>query len=259
MEAGIFIPCFIDQVYPQTGMNMVKLLEQAGITPKYNPSQTCCGQMAFNGGYWEEARCVAEKFIRDFMDYPLVVGPSASCIGMVRNYYPGMFDNSTMHNHNRQLGKKIYELTDFLVNYLKKEDFGAVFHARATIHDSCAALREYGLKDEPRKLLAKVKGLEIIEMDHTDVCCGFGGTFSVKHEAIATAMAEQKVENALKTEAEYIISTEASCLMHIQGYIDRNNLPLKVMHIADVLVKRDETHQIILQENEQNNNSEQSE
>ena len=238
-KAGVFIPCFIDQVYPHTGMNMVRLLEQAGIKVHYNANQTCCGQMAFNGGYWEEAKCVAEKFIRDFMDYSLVVGPSASCIGMVKNYYNGMFDNSAMHNPNRQLGRKIYELTDFLVNHLKTEDFGASFPVKATIHDSCAALREYGLKDEPRKLLAKVKGLEIIEMDHTDVCCGFGGTFSVKHEAIASAMAEQKVQNALKTGAEYIISTEASCLMHMQGYISRNHLPLKVIHIADVLVKRE--------------------
>jgi L-lactate dehydrogenase complex protein LldE len=239
MEVGVFIPCFIDQVYPQTGMNMVNLLEQAGVKVLYNSNQTCCGQMAFNSGYWDEARCVAEKFIRDFMHYQLVVGPSASCVGMVRNYYPGMFDNSALHNPNRQLGRKIYELTDFLVNYLKKDDFGASFHARVTIHDACAALREYGLKNEPRKLLQKVKGLEIIEMEGADVCCGFGGTFSVKHEAIATAMAGQKVENALKTGAEYIISTEASCLMHMDGYIQRNHLPIKVMHIADLLLKRE--------------------
>lgn len=239
MEVGIFIPCFIDQVYPQTGMNMVTLLEQAGVKALYNPNQTCCGQMAFNAGYWEEARCVAEKFINDFMDYPVVVGPSASCIGMVKNYYNGMFDNSAIHNPNRQLGKKIYELTDFLINVLKRDDYGASFPAKATFHDGCAALREYGLKDEPRRLLSKVKGLELIEMIDTDVCCGFGGTFAVKHEAISTAMAERKVENALKTGAEYIISTEASCLMHMEGYISRNNIPLKVLHIADVLVKRE--------------------
>lgn len=239
MEVGIFIPCFIDQIYPQTGMNMVSLLEESGVTVKYNANQTCCGQMAFNGGFWDEARCVAEKFINDFKDYPMVVGPSASCVSMVRNYYPGMFDNSAIHNANRQLGRKIFELTDFLVNHLKREDFGASFPAKATIHDACSALREYGLKDEPRKLLAKVKGLEIIEMDHSDTCCGFGGTFAVKHEAIATAMAEQKVENALKTGAEYIISTESSCLMHLQGYIDRNKIPIKVLHIADVLLKKE--------------------
>lgn len=238
MEVGIFIPCFIDQIFPQTGMNMVKVLEKTGVKVHYNPRQTCCGQMAFNGGYWEEARCVAEKFIRDFKAFSLVVGPSASCIGMVKNYYPGMFDNSALHNENRQLGQKIFEFTDFLVNVVKQTDLGASFHARATVHDSCAALREYGLGDEPRQLLSKVKGLEIIEMQDTDVCCGFGGTFAVKHEAIATAMAGQKIEHALATGAEYIISTEASCLMHLQGFISRNDIPLKVMHIADVLAQQ---------------------
>lgn len=239
MEVGIFIPCFIDQVYPQTGMNMVRVLEKIGVRVRYNPDQTCCGQIAFNSGYWDDAKCVAEKFIRDFVSYKQVVSPSASCVAMVRNYYPGMFDNSVLHNENRQLRKRIYELTDYLVNVLKIEDVGASFNARATIHDSCAGLREYGLKDEARRLLANVKGLEIIEMEDTDVCCGFGGTFSVKHESIATAMAEQKVENAVKTGAGYIISTEASCLMHLQGYISRNKIPIKVLHIADVLVKDD--------------------
>ncbi len=238
MEVGIFIPCFIDQIYPQTGMNMVRILEQCGVNVQYNPNQTCCGQIAFNGGFWDETKCVAEKFIHDFKDYSIVTGPSASCIGMIKNHYPGMFDNSALHNENRQLSRKIYEFTDFLVNYLNKEDLGASFPVTATIHDSCSALREYGLTDEPRKLLSHVKGLEIIEMDHTEDCCGFGGTFSIKHEAIATSMAEQKVNNALKTGAEYIISTEASCLMHLQGYISRNNLPLKTMHIADVLVQK---------------------
>jgi L-lactate dehydrogenase complex protein LldE len=237
MEAGIFIPCFIDQLFPQTGMNMVKILRQAGITPLYNPNQTCCGQVAFNGGYWEEARCVAEKFINDFKNYPVVVGPSASCVAMVKNYYPGMFDNSALHNENRQLSKKIFELTDFLVNYLKIEDLNATFPAKATIHDSCAALREYGLTDEPRRLLSKVKGLEIIEMEATDTCCGFGGTFSVKHESISSAMALRKIEFALDTGAEYIISTEASCLMHLNGYISKNNYPIKTLHIADVLAQ----------------------
>ena len=239
MEVGIFIPCFIDQVYPQTGMNMVRVLEKIGVRVRYNPDQTCCGQIAFNSGYWDDAKCVAEKFIRDFVSYKQVVSPSASCVAMVRNYYPGMFDNSVLHNENRQLRKRIYELTDYLVNVLKIEDVGASFNAKATIHDSCAGLREYGLKDEARRLLANVKGLEIIEMEDTDVCCGFGGTFSVKHESIATAMAEQKVENAVKTGAGYIISTEASCLMHLQGYISRNKIPIKVLHIADVLVKDD--------------------
>ena len=236
MDVGLFIPCFIDQVYPQTGMNMATLLQKAGVNVDYNPNQSCCGQLAYNGGHWEEARCVAEKFIKDFKNYKTVVGPSASCIGMVKNYYSGIFDNSALHNQNRMLQNQIFELTDFLVNVLKKVDFGAEFHAKITVHDSCSAIREYGLTDESRKLLRKVKGLEIIEMEHTEVCCGFGGTFSIKHEAIASAMAEQKIQNALDSGAEYIVSAEASCLMHLQGFLSRKKIPLKVMHIADILV-----------------------
>jgi L-lactate dehydrogenase complex protein LldE len=235
MNTGIFIPCFIDQFLPETGHSMVKVLEKAGVKVSYNPAQTCCGQVAFNNGFWDEAKCLGEKFIKDFMEYDYVVGPSASCIGMVKNYYPEMFYNSAWHNENNYLSKKIFEFTDFLVNMVKKPDLGARFEARVTFHDSCAALREYGLKGEPRELLAFVDGLELVEMEERDVCCGFGGTFSVKHEAISTAMAEQKVQHALATGAEYIVSTEASCLMQMDGYIKKHQLPIKTMHIADLL------------------------
>jgi L-lactate dehydrogenase complex protein LldE len=237
MEVGIFIPCFIDQIFPETGMSMVKVLKHARVKALYNPEQTCCGQVAFNGGFHEEAKHVAEKFIRDFAQFKYVVGPSASCIGMVKNYYPQMFDNSALHNENRYLGKKIYEFTDFLVNVVKMEKLGGRFEAKVTFHDSCAALREYGLTDEPRRLLANVEGLELIEMKDREVCCGFGGTFAAKHEAISTAMAEQKVKNALDTGAQYIVSTEASCLMHMDGYIKKHNLPLETLHIADLLAR----------------------
>jgi L-lactate dehydrogenase complex protein LldE len=237
MEVGIFIPCFIDQVLPITGINMVKILERAHVKVHYNDQQTCCGQLAFNGGYWDEAKCVAEKFIRDFSSYKYVVGPSASCISMIKNYYPQMFFNSALHNENRNLSTKIFEFTDFLVRILKVEDLGGEFNARITIHDSCAALREYGLTDQPRRLLSAIKGLQIIEMHKNDVCCGFGGTFAVKHEAISTAMAEQKVQNALDTGAEYIVSTEASCLIHLQAYINKHQLPIKTIHIADLIAE----------------------
>ncbi len=235
MDVDIFIPCFIDQVYPQTGFNMVKILEKAGINVHYNTNQTCCGQFAFNSGYWEEARKLGKKFIRDFSNNRSIVGPSASCIGYIRNFYDELFYNSAYHNDYKQLQRNIYEITDFLVNVIKVEDFGSVFEHKVTYHDSCAALREYGLKDEPRRLLKNVKGLELIEMKDTDVCCGFGGTFSVKFEPISTAMAEQKVQNALDTGAEYIVSTDSSCLMHQYGYIKKHKLPLKVAHIVDVL------------------------
>jgi len=235
MTVDIFIPCFIDQIFPQTGMNMVKILEKFGVKIHYNDNQTCCGQMAFNSGFWDEAKEMGEKFLKDFPNNRPVVAPSASCVGYVKSYYPKLFFNTTLHNEFKQLQRNIYEFTDFLVNVLKVTDLGATFEHKVTYHDSCASLREYGLKDEPRRLLEKVKGMELIEMKDTHVCCGFGGTFSVKHEAISTAMAEQKVHNALDTGAEYIISTDSSCLMHQDGYIRKHKLPLKVAHIADVL------------------------
>jgi len=235
LDVQIFIPCFVDQLYPQTAFNMVKVLEKAGCTVHYNANQTCCGQPAFNAGYWNEAKQVCNKFIDDFRGAGYIVAPSASCVGFVRNYYPKLFDNSLLHNEVKELGKRTYELSDFLVNVLQKKDLGAVLHAKATYHDSCAALRECKIKQEPRTLLQHVKGLELAEMNDVETCCGFGGTFAVKFEAISTSMADQKVTHALATGAQYIISTDISCLMHLDGYIRHKNIDLKTMHIADVL------------------------
>jgi L-lactate dehydrogenase complex protein LldE len=235
MLVDIFVPCFVDQIYPDTGMNMVKVLEKAGVDVHYNGNQTCCGQMAFNSGFWDEAKEMGAKFIRDFPNDRPVISPSASCAGMVRNYFPWLFHNTGLHYEYKQLKKNMYEITDFLVNVLKKEDVGAEFNHVVTYHDSCAALREYGISSEPRTLLANVKGLTLVEMKNNDVCCGFGGTFSVKFESVSSAMAEQKVKNALETGAEYIVSTDSSCLMHQQAYIDKHKLPIKTIHIIDVL------------------------
>ena len=235
MTVDIFIPCFIDQFYPETGKNMVKILEKLRVDVHYNPNQTCCGQMAFNSGYWDDAKAIAIKFLKDFPNDRPVVAPTASCTGFVRNYYHHLFHNSGWHNEYKTLKKNMWEFTDFLVNHLHVSDLGAEFPHVVTYHDSCAALREYGLTTQPRLFLSNVKGLQLIEMKDTDVCCGFGGTFSVKHEPISTAMAQQKIDNALATGAEYIVSTDASCLMHLQGYIDQHQLPLKTIHIIDVL------------------------
>ena len=235
MLVDIFIPCFIDQIYPQTGMNMVKILEKLGVDVHYNGNQTCCGQIAFNSGFWDEAKEMGAKFIRDFPNDRPVISPSASCSGMIKNYYPWLFHNTALHYEYKQLKKNMVEFTDFLVNVLKMDDIGSEFNHVVTYHDSCAALREYGIREEPRALLSKVRGLTLIEMKNNDVCCGFGGTFSVKFEPISTAMAEQKVKHALETGAEYIVSTDSSCLMHQQAYIDKHHLPMKTMHIIDVL------------------------
>ena len=235
MVVDIFIPCFIDQMYPQAGFHMVKVLERAGCQVHYNENQTCCGQPAFNAGYWDDCKAVGEKFIRDFSNDRYIVSPSASCVGMVKNYYPEMFHNSVLHNEYKAVQKNIFELSDFLVNVLKVTDFGARLDGVATYHDSCSGLREVGIRKEPRTLLSNVKGLELMEMDDTDTCCGFGGTFSVKFEAVAVGMAEQKIRNAAATGAEYLISTDLSCLMHLDGYLKKEGRKMKVMHLADVL------------------------
>ena len=236
MKVQIFVPCFVDQLYPQTAMNMVRLLEKAGCEVSYNANQTCCGQPAFNAGFWNDARTVCSKFLKDFNSDEIIVSPSASCFGFVRNYYSRLFDNSSVHNDVKAIGQNIYELSDFLVNKLGITNFGAKLPGKGTYHDSCAGLRECNIKNEPRKLLANVEGLEITELNDVETCCGFGGTFAIKFGAISQAMGEQKVENALATGAEYLISTDASCLMHLQGYIDGKKYNLKTMHLADVLV-----------------------
>jgi len=236
MKVQIFVPCFVDQLYPQTAMNMVRVLEKAGCEVSYNSNQTCCGQPAFNAGFWDDARTVCNKFLKDFNSDEIIVSPSASCVGFVRNYYSRLFDNSSVHNDVKAIGQNIYELSDFLVNKLGITNFGAKLPGKATYHDSCAGLRECNIKNEPRKLLANVQGLELTELNDVETCCGFGGTFAVKFGAISQAMGEQKVENALATGAAYLISTDASCLMHLQGYIDGKKYNLKTMHLADVLV-----------------------
>jgi L-lactate dehydrogenase complex protein LldE len=214
---------------------MVKVLEKATCDVSYNTNQTCCGQPAFNAGFWDEARVVATKFLKDFEDAEYIVAPSASCVGFVKNYYSKLFENSSSHNKVKEVGKKIYEFTSFLTDVLKIYNYGALLKGKATYHDSCAALRECNIKEGPRKLLSNVKGLELVEMTDNETCCGFGGTFAVKFEAISIAMADQKVNHALDTGAEYIISTDSSCLLHLDGYIKAKQLPLKTMHIADVL------------------------
>lgn len=235
MTVELFIPCFIDQLYPETAYNTVKVLEKAGCKVKYNAEQTCCGQPAFNAGYWDEAKAVGYKFLEDFSDNVVIVSPSASCTGMVKNYYNDLFTNTAVHNKCRSIQSHIIELSDFLVNVLNKDYFGAELEGKAVYHDSCAGLRECKIKAEPRALLEKVHGLELLDMPDSETCCGFGGTFAVKFEGISSAMAQQKVNNALAVGADYIISTDTSCLMHLQAYIDKENLKIKTMHLADVL------------------------
>ena len=235
MNVHVFIPCFIDQLYPTAGFNTIKVLEKAGCKVTYNQDQTCCGQPAFNAGYWGESREVCNKFINDFSGADHIVVPSASCTGFIKNYYSKIYDNASNQKDIKGLQDKVYELSDFLVNVLNIQDLGAQFDGVATYHDSCAALRECKVKNEPRQLLEKVKGLKLIELQDNETCCGFGGTFAVKFEGISVAMGEQKVQNVVKTNADYLISTDLSCLMHIGGVMEKMELPIKSLHLADVL------------------------
>jgi L-lactate dehydrogenase complex protein LldE len=235
MKVQLFVPCFVDQVYPETAFNMVKVLEKAGCTVTYNPAQTCCGQPAFNAGFLDDARDVCAKFLKDFSTDSIIVAPSASCVGFVRNYYAKLFSDSSLLHQVNAIKKNIFEFSEFMVNKLKVTDVGASLKGVATYHDSCAGLRECRIKNEPRQLLMNVKDLELKEMEDVETCCGFGGTFAVKYGAISAAMGEQKVEHALATEANYLISTDLSCLMHLQGYINNKGYNLKALHLADVL------------------------
>ena len=243
ITVDIFIPCFIDQLYPTTALNMVKVLERLGVRVNYNPNQTCCGQPAYNAGHHPAARAVAGKFLDDFAAPAAdagryIVSPSASCVGMVRNSYTELFaaEPPAQQSACRGVQGRVYELTEFLVGVLGITAVpGARLAGSYAYHDSCAALRECGIGPGPRQLLDGVAGLRRVEMAETSTCCGFGGTFAVKFEAISVAMAQQKVEHALETGANYLVSTDVSCLMHLESYIKKEKLPLKCLHIADVL------------------------
>lgn len=235
MTVQLFVPCFIDQLYPQVAFNTIKVLEKAGCEVKYNPNQTCCGQPAFNAGFWGESKDVCTKFVQDFDTADYIVSPSASCTGFVRNNYGKLFENNAFQSPAKKVTNQIFELAEFLVKVLNFTNFEAEFNAKVTYHDSCAALRECKIIEEPRKLLAAVKGLELVEMKDTTTCCGFGGSFAVKYDTISVAMADQKIDNAVATEAEYIVSTDTSCLMHLDGRINFNGKPIKVIHLADIL------------------------
>ena len=237
MRVQLFIPCFMDQLYPEVGMNTVKILEKVGCEVVYNDNQTCCGQPAFNAGFMKESKSVCTKFLKDFSGDEIIVAPSGSCVGFIRSNMDALFGDGLHKEDATRIKNNIYELTEFLLDVKKVDDLGASFDAKATYHDACGALRECGIKEGPRRLLSKVKGLELIENKESETCCGFGGTFAIKYEPISIGMAQTKVQSALETEAEYMISTDVSCLMHLEGYINKQDVKLKTMHIADVLSK----------------------
>ena len=238
MKVTLFIPCYIDACFPKAGAAAVEILERLGHTIEYPQELTCCGQPAFNSGYWPETRAVAEKVIDRLKDAEVVVILSGSCGAMMKNFYPELFQGTPQEAAARELSAKCHEFSDFLVTKLGVSDLGAEFPHKVTFHDGCHGRRELGIKTQPRTLMASVKGLTLVEMEEAETCCGFGGTFSAKFPMISTAMGEGKVNSALETEAEYIVSNDSSCLMHIQGLIDRQGKALKTIHLAEVLNSR---------------------
>jgi L-lactate dehydrogenase complex protein LldE len=237
MKVTLFIPCFVDLFYPQVGVAMVRILERLGHTVVCPESPACCGQPAFNTGYWDESRDVAIKVIESLQGAEVVVIASGSCGAMLKVFYPELFAGTKHEVLARELAPRCYEFSAFLVSKLGVTDLGARFPHTVTFHDGCHGLRELNNKRPPRELLAKVRGLELLEMGASETCCGFGGTFSAKFPMISAAMGEVKCASALDTKAEYIVSCDSSCLMHLQGLIDRQRKPIKTLHLAEVLIQ----------------------
>jgi L-lactate dehydrogenase complex protein LldE len=237
IQIDFFVPCFVDQCFPQSAMNAVRVLEYYGCEVHYHQNQTCCGQPAFNAGFWPEAQEVAEKFIGEFNNDRYVVVLSSSCTGMIKNYYADLFQNSSLQNAWKQIKKNTFEFADFLVKVLKVDTSNMRFDASITYHDACSALRECNIYEEPRKLLQPIQGIEWKEMEKNRNCCGFGGTFAAKYEPISVGMGDQKCIEAEKTGAEFLVSADLSCLLHLKAYLEKKNSSMKVMHLADILVE----------------------
>lgn len=235
MKVTLFIPCFVDLMFPKVGISMVRILERLGHTIECPEMPACCGQPAFNSGYWAEAREVAVPVLQALKSAEVVVIASGSCGAMLKVFYSELFEGTAYAEAAKALATKCYEFSDFLVARLGVTDLGARFPAKVTFHDGCHGLRELHNKKPARQLLAKVGGLELVEMGDAETCCGFGGTFAAKFPMISTAMGEVKCASALETSAEYIVSNDSSCLMHIQGLLDRQGKKLKTIHLAEIL------------------------
>ena len=238
MTVTVFIPCFVDLAHPRVGVSMVQILERLGHRVEYPEDLACCGQPAFNSGYWDEARPVALRVLERLKDAEAVVIPSGSCGAMLKVFYRELCANTSHAAVAESLSGRVWEFSDFLVSKLGVTDLGANFPARVTFHDGCHGLRELGVKQPPRTLLAKVRGLELVEMKEAETCCGFGGAFAVKFPMISTAMGEVKCASAEETRADYIVSNDSSCLMHLQGLLSRQGNPIRTIHLAEVLNRR---------------------
>jgi L-lactate dehydrogenase complex protein LldE len=239
-RVAYFVTCIIDAVFPDIGEAALDVLEKQGVNVEFPEAQTCCGQPAFNSGFQDETRKVAEHFLDVFKGYDAIVTPSGSCAAMVHHYYPELFKNHPRRDEAMQIASRTFEFTQYLVDELGVTDVGAALSkpTRAAIHDSCHGLREMHVSRQPRDLLSHVKNLTLTELAGHDQCCGFGGLFAIKMGDISSAMLKDKMTNINAAAADIIITGDASCLMHMNGGLSRNNSPKRVVHIAEVLAGR---------------------
>jgi L-lactate dehydrogenase complex protein LldE len=225
----------VDQVTPRVGVDAVRVLRRIGVDLYFPEDQTCCGQPAFNSGHWDDARPCAERFVRVFGAAEMVVCPSGSCTTMVRSFYPELLQGHRLYDDAVQLGKRVYEFTEFLVDVAKVTEVGAEFPHVVTYHAACHATRELGVVTQPRELLRKVRALELRELSHIEECCGFGGTFSTKFAMISAAMGETKAGDIESTGAEFVTSVDSSCLLHLDGILRKKNSRVQTVHVASIL------------------------
>jgi L-lactate dehydrogenase complex protein LldE len=244
MRVSLFITCFNDTLYPEVGISMVRLLERLGIEVDFPEGQTCCGQMHYNTGYQREAIPLARHFARTFADAEIIVAPSASCVGMVRELYPrvaALAADPPLMRAIEAIIARTYELCEFLINVLGTPDVGAYYPHRVTYHPTCHSLRVLHLGDAPQQLLRAVKGIDVVELPDARECCGFGGTFAVKNADTSIAMLGDKLRTVLDTGAEVVTSADTSCLMHIGGALSRMRSGVRTAHLAEILACTEET------------------
>ncbi len=236
LRVGLFVTCLVDFFRPCVGFAAVKLLEAAGCVIEVPQAQVCCGQPAYNSGARGDAKAIGRQVIAAFQGYDYIVAPSGSCAGMLRKHYPLLFeDDAEMAPRARDIAARSFELVTFLTRVMRVGAVHAEFAGTATYHDGCSGLRELGIADEPRALLATVKGLSLVEAEDREVCCGFGGTFSVKYPEISNAMVTAKTASLAATGAELVLGGDLGCLMNIAGKLARQGSAMQVRHVAEVL------------------------
>jgi L-lactate dehydrogenase complex protein LldE len=235
-RVGLFVTCLVDLFRPTIGFAAVKLLEDAGCTVEVPRAQTCCGQPAYNSGDRADARAIAAQVIAAFEPFDYVVAPSGSCAGMIREHYPALFDDDpAMQARARALAERTYELVSFLVDVRGMKGVQARFDGTVTYHDSCSGLRELGVKQQPRRLLATVEGLRLKELPGAEICCGFGGTFCVKYPEISDKIVSEKTADIAATSAGTLLAGDLGCLLNMAGKLKREGRPVAVRHVAEVL------------------------